>query len=159
MLNCPYSLAFSSTHSLKRLEKADKILGKSLVNRIIGFALFLLGAKREDIAQYLSLPFGTFLSFLTRIDQHGLLAFEDRRKLPSVQHEKVRTPPEKIRLSLKDTSICIQSGCQNQSLNIPCNNSLQSKVVLLSFFKSGLFFGIELYIQTFSYAVIIHHRR
>jgi hypothetical protein len=139
MLNCPYSLAFSSTHSLKRLKKANKILGKSLVNRIIGFALFLLGAKREDIAQYLSLPFGTFLSFLTRIDQHGLLAFEDRRKLPSAQPEKVRTPPEKIRLSLKDTNICIQSGCQNQSLNIPCNNSLQSKVVLLSFFKSGLF--------------------
>jgi len=139
MLNCPYSLTFSRTYSHKRLEKAYKILGASLVNRIIGFALFLLGAKREDIAQYLSLPFGTFLSFLTRIDQHGLLAFEDRRKLPPTKPEKVQTPPGKIQLSLKDHNICIQLGYQNQSVNIPCNNSFQSKIVLLSFLKSGLF--------------------
>ncbi len=80
MSNCPFDLHFSKTHSNKRIEKAYESLGVKVVNRIIGFTLFLLGAKREDIAKYLQMPVGTFLSFLTRTDRYGLLAFEDRRK-------------------------------------------------------------------------------
>ena len=82
MSNCPIDLKFSKTHSDKRLEKAYERLGVKIITRIIGFTLFLLGAKREDIAQYLQTPVGTFLSFLTRTDRYGLLAFEDRRKSP-----------------------------------------------------------------------------
>ena len=75
MSNCPIDLSFSKIHSNKRIEKAYESLGVKIVTRIIGFTLFLLGAKREDIAQYLQIPMGTFLSFLTRTDQYGLLAF------------------------------------------------------------------------------------
>ena len=107
MLNCPINLAFSSIHSKKRLEKAYKTLGVNVVNKIIGFALFLLGAKREEIAQSLGIPFGTFLSFLTRIDQNGLIAFGDRRKLSPYQPVKIKTPP-KVTLSTKDQNVCIQ---------------------------------------------------
>ena len=91
MLNCPYKLAFSTTVRTKRLEKAYGILGINVVKRIIGFVLFLLGANRQDIAQYLEVPFGTFLSFLTRVDKHGLHAFEDRRKSSAVPQRKLET--------------------------------------------------------------------
>ncbi len=65
MSNYPINLNFSKTHSNKRLEKAYEGFGVNVIKRIIGFSLFLLGAKREDIAQYLQIPMGTFLSFLT----------------------------------------------------------------------------------------------
>ena len=91
MLNYQISMKFSNTHSKKRIEKAYHILGENIANKIIGFGLFLLGAKREDIAQYLKMPFGTFLSFLTRVDQNGLLAFEDRRKVSFLQPVKAET--------------------------------------------------------------------
>ena len=85
MLNCPINLSFSHTHSIKRLAKARESFGIDVINRIIGFTLFLLGANRQDIARYLQMPVGTFFSFLTRADRYGLSALEDRRKQLSVK--------------------------------------------------------------------------
>jgi len=137
MLNYQISMKFSNTHSKKRIEKAYQTLGENIANKIIGFGLFLLGAKREDIAQYIKMPFGTFLSFLTRVHQNGLLAFEDRRKVSFLQPVKTETPP-KVTLSMKDQNVCIQLGVENLSINIPRTNLLQCKVVLLTLFNSGL---------------------
>ena len=53
---CPSSLSFSEVHSAKRVEAASKTLGETVVRRLVAFALFLMGAKREEIAQHLSMP-------------------------------------------------------------------------------------------------------
>ena len=86
MLNCPLTLTFSPTFRAKRLKKACDLLGTAVVKRLVGFALFLLGANREDIARFLSMPFGTFLSLLIRIETIGLSGFEDRRKSSPLEH-------------------------------------------------------------------------
>lgn len=137
MLNCPSTLAFSATYSAKRLKKAYNLFGVSAVKRIIGFALFLLGANREDIARYLEVPFGTFLSFLTRIEKYGLLAFEDRRRTPVIQHPKTEMPVS-MSLSVRDKSVSINLASGHHSMNVSPDNSLQAKVVLLTFLNSGL---------------------
>lgn len=136
MSNCPLDLKVSNVLSEKRLKKAFNVLGVRVVNRILGFALFLLGAKREDISQYLNMPYGTFLSFLTRVDHYGLFAFDDRRKLPELP--PAREKPLEISLKVKDQYLFIQLGCENQVLKIPYDNSLQCKVVLLTFLNNGL---------------------
>jgi len=119
------------------MEKAYKSLGVKIVTRIIGFTLFLLGAKREDIAQYLQMPVGTFLSFLTRTDQYGLLAFEDRRK--SAYIKVVKTEPlVKVSLAMTEQNIIIQLGGNSQAIIIPRKNLLQCKVILLTFVTNGL---------------------
>jgi len=137
MSNCPIDLKCSKTNSHKRLEKAYESLGVKIVTRIIGFTLFLLGAKRDDIAQYLQIPIGTFLSFLTRTDRYGLLAFEDRRKSPYV---KVVKTEARLKLSLAVTkqNVIIQLGDNNQAIIIPRNNQLQCKVILLTLVNNGL---------------------
>lgn len=137
MLNYPTNLKFSDNLSKKRIEKAYRLLGVRVVNRIIGFALFLLGAKREDIAKYLDIPFGTFLSFLTRIDQYGIFAFIDQRTSASPQPSMIEKTLD-ISLNVQDQNLCIQLGTENQVLNIPRSNLLQCKVVLLTFLHSGL---------------------
>ncbi len=137
MSNCPIELHFSKTHSNKRIEKAYESLGVKIVTRIIGFTLFLLGAKREDIAQYLQIPMGTFLSFLTRTDQYGLLAFEDRRK--SAYKKVVKTEaPVKVSLAVTKQNVIIRLGGNNQAIIIPRKNLLQCKVMLLTFVNNGL---------------------
>ena len=108
-----------------------------IVTRIIGFTLFLLGAKRDDIAQYLQIPIGTFLSFLTRTDRYGLLAFEDRRK--SLYVKVVKTEARlKLSLAVTEQNVIIQLGDNNQAIIIPRNNQLQCKVILLTFVYNGL---------------------
>ena len=137
MSNYPIDLHFSKTHSNKRIEKAYDSLGVKIVNRIIGFTLFLLGAKREDIAQHVQIPMGTFLSFLTRTDQYGLLAFEDRRK--SEYKKIVKTEaPVKVSLEVTEQNVIIQLGGNSQAIIIPRKNLLQCKVILLTFVKNGL---------------------
>jgi len=137
MSNCPINLSFSKTHSDKRIVKAHETFGIDIINRIVGFTLFLFGAKREDIAQYLQMPIGTFLSFLTRIDHYGLSAFEDRRKSPSIKVVKTEVPL-KISLDATDQNVIIQFSGHNDSIHIPRNNPLQGKVVLLTFVNNGL---------------------
>lgn len=137
MSNCPIDLNFSKIHSNKRIEKAYESLGVKIVTRIIGFTLFLLGAKREDIAQYLQMPMGTFLSFLTRTDQYSLLAFEDRRKSPYVKVVKAEAPI-KVSLEVTERNVIIHLGGNSQVIIIPRNNQLQCKVILLTFVNSGL---------------------
>jgi hypothetical protein len=137
MSKCPFDLNFSKIHSNNRIEKAYESLGVKIVTRIIGFTLFLLGAKREDIAQYLHMPMGTFLSFLTRTDQYGLLAFEDRRKSAYQKAVKIEAPV-KVSLAVTEQNVIIQLGGNNQAIIIPRKNLLQCKVILLTFVNNGL---------------------
>lgn len=137
MLNYPSNLEYSATFSAKRLKKAYDIFGANTVKRIIGFALFLLGANREDIADYLKVPFGTFLSFLTRVEKYGLPAFEDHRKTQVIQHPKTEMPVSMC-FSVGDKSVSIHLASGHHPVNIPPDNSLQAKVVLLTFLNSGL---------------------
>ncbi|RZB36564.1 MAG: hypothetical protein SRB2_02060 [Desulfobacteraceae bacterium Eth-SRB2] len=80
---------------------------------------------------------GTFLSFLTRADQYGLLAFEDRRK--SAYKKVVTTEaPVKVSLAVTEQNVIIQLGGNNQEIIIPRKNLLQCKVILLTFVNNGL---------------------
>ncbi len=137
MLNYPIDLSFSKPLSNKRLKKAYESLGVKVISRIIGYTFFLLGAKREDITQYLQMSLGTFLSFLTRTDRYGILAFEDRRKSLSIKVVKTEAPL-KVTLGVTDQSVVIQLNRNEQAIIMPRKNVLQYKVILLSFLNSGL---------------------
>lgn len=76
--NCA-NVNFSPAKAEKRIRKANDLLGKNLVRWIIGFALFLLGAKRKDVSDLLGTPYETLNSFIKRIWKGGAKAFEDRR--------------------------------------------------------------------------------
>lgn len=143
MLNCPVGLAFSEALSDKRLKKARASLGTNVIGRIIGYTFFLLGAKREDIAQYLHMPLGTLFSFLTRVDHYGILAFEDRRKSLSLEAVKTETAL-KVTLDVTEESFIIQLGRNEETIRIPRENMLQCKVILLSFLNSGLLSAKEI---------------
>lgn len=138
MLNCLDELTFSKTHSENRLKKAYNLLGENLVNKIIGFALFLLGANRERIAEKINIPIGTFLSFLTRIDNIGIAAFGDRRNSTSFQVKQTKSQKLCISLKKEKNNFNIIFNNDDKIINLPISNSLQSKVVLLTFLKNGL---------------------
>jgi hypothetical protein len=135
MLTCPPNLPFSPTHAAKRLRKAYDKLGVGLVHRIIGFALFLLGANRQLIAQYLGMPFGTFLSFLSRMEKLGLFGFQDRRS-SSVLRQLESVAPVTLSVEAMGKRIEIPVVAERNLLEIPESNVLQSKVVLLTLLQS-----------------------
>ncbi len=89
--NCE-NVNFSPAKAEKRISKANDLLGKNVVRWIIGFALFLLGAKRKAVSQLLGTPYETLNSFIRRIWNDGVKAFEDRRTSCTTP----QTPAERI---------------------------------------------------------------
>jgi len=136
MSNCHLpDLDYSSAHQNNRLSQARDVLGTALVNRIIAFALFLFGANRKEISKYLQVPHDTLLSFYTRVTKLGLSGFEDRRAKPVQQPDTNRGD---LRCSIIKGQLALHWGSKNKIINIPQNNSLQSKIILLTFLDNGL---------------------
>jgi len=135
---CPSALTFSSAHSDKRIQAASSTLGDGVVKRLLAFALFLMGARREDIARHLSMPVGTLFSLLTRMAQHGLPAIEDRRH----RHSDFRPPIEHRAAVLDVTSeksgVVLDFGADGPTVSIPVSNELQTKVFLLTLLQNGV---------------------
>lgn len=135
---CPSSIAFSKVRSTKRVEAASGSFGEPAVKRVVAFALFLMGAKREDIARHLSMPLGTLFSLLTRISRLGLPAIEDRRRshsefLPAPVHA-----PPAVKVTSKESGIVVDFGGQGRAVTIPAANVLQTKTFLLTLLENGL---------------------
>ena len=89
--NCA-NVNFSPAKAEKRIRKANELLGKNVVRWIIGFAMFLLGAKRKDVSDFLGTPYETLNSSIRRIWKDKAKAFEDRRT-SSANPPTPPTPP------------------------------------------------------------------
>jgi len=135
MINCQ-DLKFSPILCCQRISNAESILGTRVFNRIICFALYHLGAKRQNISDVLNMPPGTVRSTIRAIHQGGLAAFEDRRKKITT----IVSPPlqrtQKAFVNRQQQSIIIAIG--NTEIRIPINKPLQTKVVLLTLLDNGL---------------------
>lgn len=134
MSNYQNDFQFSLNRSKQRLKKANCILGQAVINKIISFALYLLGANIQALADYLKTPRDTVKSFIERITNEGLSAIEDRRqaKTPSVKKSTIK----KTKLSGDKESITILFENEGE-IRIPRNNKLQCRTILLSLLASG----------------------
>jgi hypothetical protein len=135
MQNCLPELNYSAVNREKRLAHAKSILGIGFVNRIIAFALFLLGAKRLEIAQYLEIPLDTLLSFYTRVTNFGTSGFLDMR---SKKAELAHAAQSKPTCSIKEYQFELNFGQSTQKISIPKNNELQFKTIVLTFLDNGI---------------------
>ena len=136
MSNCLLpDLDYSDNSRNKRLSQARKVLGATIANRIIAYALFLFGAKREDIAKYLQVPHNTLLSFFTRVTKFGLCGFDDRRAKPAQQPGIIKN---EWGCTINKGQLELHCGRDNKTINIPETNPLQLKALILTLLDNGL---------------------
>lgn len=131
-------LKFNSTLSKERIDRAIKVFGKTVINRFLCFALYLLGITRSSIAKQLEMPTETVKTFIKNLHHTGIPAFEDRRRrtstfLPQAQ----QIPHMKIKTTLDEEWLYIELGTELK-LRIPQGNRLQTRTILLTLFNSGL---------------------
>ena len=127
---------FSHELQQQRLTQAHEVLGEKVVRRLLCFALYLLGVDRSSIADLIDLPPGTIRSVLRAVLHDGLPALEDRRRSSSTF-----LPPQqrsmKIKVKKHQQQVSVDFDTM-ASLQIPAENGLQIRVVLLSMLNSGL---------------------
>lgn len=135
IINCG-KLTFSEKLSSQRIAKAEAFIGRKVVTKIVGFALFLLGANKTIIASTINMPIGSLKSLLLAINRRGLAGIEDQRRKTSTF--KPSKPVNNITTTLisENSGISINFAPGNLTLHIPDSNPVQKKVVLLSLLSS-----------------------
>jgi len=130
-------LAFSEELRRQRMAHAEELLGTRVVHRMLAYALFLLGATRSMIAAFLAMPPGSVRSVVLAMHRRGLPALEDQRSKTSSFKPP---PPAEITPTIEAEEGClrIQLGVGDQAINIPDENTVQGRVVLLTLLQNDL---------------------
>lgn len=122
--------------SKTRVAKAQQFLGSRVVQRLLAFALYLLGAKRSAIGQVLNIPTETVKSMIKTINRDGIAGFEDRRCASAKNLESPKPAPVSCRE--QDNSLVIDFGIPGRELKIPRNDPLLLKAVIVSMANNRL---------------------
>jgi hypothetical protein len=131
-------LTFSPQLSESRLGQAKESFGVRAIQRILCFALYLLGVNRNAIGRTLSIPPDTAKSIIKAVKRDGFEAFEDRRRRSSAFRPPV--PPQMPPITLREGEdhIVVDFGFPETHIKLSRQDPLQMKTVLLSMFNSGL---------------------
>lgn len=138
LIDCQ-SLTFSPQLSESRVAQARESLGPGVIQRILCFALYLLGLNRSAIGRTLAVPPDTAKSIIKAIKRDGLRALEDRRlKSSTFLPKQAPTEPPPITLREDDDHLVVDFGIRDRAIKLCRRDPLQMKTVLLSIFNSGL---------------------
>jgi len=135
MISCLPDIHQSPSRALNRQRAAEAVFGKAVVARLIGFALFLLGGKRESIAVAVGIPTNTYLSFLTRMNRWGLDGLRDRRR-------HVPTPAEPVPMCVdvihQQDGVILRLSPTTAEIVLQARNYEQNRIVVLALAANGL---------------------
>jgi len=121
------------------MDRARESLGAGLIQRILCFALYLLGLNRSAIGRTLGIPRDTAKSIIKAVKRDGLGALEDRRLKRSTLLRKQASPePPPITLQKDEDHLVVDFGIRDRAIKLCRQDPLQMKTVLLSMFNSGL---------------------
>jgi hypothetical protein len=120
------------------MQRALRILGQKVVQRILCFSLYLLGVNRSAIGQALDIPAETAKSIIKAVGKKGLTALEDRRHRSSAFLPTAPQRPASMIVQTGQNHIIVDFGIEGRQLKIPRQNVLQARAILLSMLNSGL---------------------
>jgi transposase len=122
----------------ERIQRAQQTMGQRVIQRILCFSLYLLGVNRRIIGQSLDIPTETAKSIIKAIGKNGLSALEDRRCRTSAFLPPSFPQISPITVYTKKDHIIVDYGIKGRRMEIPRQNVLQVRAILLSMLNSHL---------------------
>lgn len=137
-MNCQ-DIVFSQKQSQKRIEKALRVLPSQPLKKILFFALYLLGARLNEIATLVEIPEESGKTTISRVMRDGILAFGDRRKPAKTYGLQISSPPIPQASVLIEKDYCVITfGNMDHQLKIPQNHQVHIRSVLLSLLQANM---------------------
>ena len=137
MFDCQ-NFHFSPELGRQRFQRAAQVIDDNVLNRLLTFALYLLGVNRSDIARTAGRPLDSIKSLIKAIEKDGLAALDDRRRRDTSPTPAPAPQAGPWELFEEQGALVLRCGTPEKQLLIPGQNALQKKVVLLSAVHSGL---------------------
>ena len=134
------NIEFSAEKSQQRLERYLRVFNPELLDRILAFALYLLGVKRQAVAGLVGMPEDSVKTMLRTIQRDGFPALRDRRYSEEKSHLSQPMPTGEARVSLRvDGEYCVVDfGMAKKQIRILLDHKIHLRTLLLSLCHCGL---------------------
>lgn len=131
-------IEFSPEKSRERIARALRVFPPKVLNKILAFSLYVLGAKRRDVAALAGMPDESVKTAVRVLFRDGLPAFRDRRRSAAPRFAEACAPPVRISARREDEWIVVDFGIEGKRLRIPLAHKIETRTVLLSLLNAGL---------------------
>ena len=131
-------IEFSPERSKERITSALRVFEPGVLNKILAFSIYLLGAKRRSVAKMVGMPDESVKTAVRVALRDGFFALRDRRcsivdRLPEMSKAELRFSVR------REGEFCIVDfGVQEKELRIPITHRIETRTVLLSFLNAKL---------------------
>ena len=131
-------IEFSPEKSQERITSALRVFSPGVLNKILAFSIYLLGAKRRRVAVLVGMPDESVKTAVRVALRDGFSALRDRRcssvdRLPEVCRADLQLSARR-----EDKCCVVDFGIQEKELRIPLTHRIEARTVLLSLLNAGL---------------------
>jgi len=134
------SIEFSAAKSQQRIERYLQVFSPQLLNRILAFALHLLGAKRQVVANMVGMPEESVKTILGSVQNGGFPALRDRRfsAAKSAVQAPIATREPAVSVHIDGEYCVVEVGFAEKSIKVLRNNQVHLRTLLLSLYQADL---------------------
>ncbi len=129
---------FSREKSQERITSALRVFHPAVLNKILAFSMYLLGAKRRTVADVVGMPDESVKTAVRVALRDGFEALRDRRRSGTERRPEVRVTERRISARCEDECCIVDFGIQKKELRIPFSHRIEARTVLLSLLNADL---------------------
>ena len=131
-------IEFSPEKSEERITSALRVFHPGVLNKILAFSIYLLGAKRRSVADMVGMPDESVKTAVRVALRDGFSALRDRRYSSVDQASEVCKAELRISARREDECCIVDFGVQKKELRIPLAHRIEARTVLLSLLNAEL---------------------
>jgi len=131
-------IGFSPESSQERIASALKVFRPGVLNKILAFSLYLLGAKRRSIADIVGVPEESIKTTVRVTLRDGFASLRDRRYSGVEGVPEVRKAELRLSARREDECCVVDFGVPEKELRIPLTRRIEARTILLSLLNADL---------------------
>lgn len=131
-------IEFSPEKSEERITNALRVFHPGVLNKILAFSIYLLGAKRRSVADLVGMPDESVKTAVRVALRDGFAALRDRRCSGIDRRSEACTTERCISARREDECCIVDFGVQEKELRIPLTHRIEARTVLLSLLNADL---------------------
>jgi len=131
-------IEFSPEKSQERMTSALRVFHPRVLDKILAFSIYLLGAKRRSVADLVEMPDESVKTAVRVVLRDGFSALRDRRGSDIDRRSEARSTEMRISARCADECCIVNFGVEEKELRIPLTHRIEARTVLLSLLNAEL---------------------
>jgi hypothetical protein len=136
-------IEFSPEKSQERITSALRVFRPEVLNKILAFSAYLLGAKRRSVADMVGMPDESVKTAVRVALRDGFAALRDRRCSNADRAPKAIRSERRVSARRENKCCVVDFGIKEKELRIPHTHRIEARTVLLSLLNAKLLSAAE----------------